>query len=73
MGNLFQRVDNSYVKQAETPGTGLGLYISKNYIEKMGGHVGVYSEGVGKGSTFWFTIPISTDNETHITSIAPTL
>lgn len=40
-----------------TQGTGLGLSICKNIIEKMKGRIGVESEGEGKGSTFWFTVP----------------
>ncbi len=53
----FGRIDNSYQTVAESGGTGLGLYIVKNLVESMGGNVGVLSEGLDKGSTFWFTLP----------------
>ena len=51
---IFQR----FVKLNEfAQGTGLGLSICQNIINRMKGTIGVKSDGGGKGSTFWFTIP----------------
>jgi signal transduction histidine kinase len=37
-------------------GTGLGLYISRELVERMGGRIGIDSEA-DAGSTFWFELP----------------
>jgi len=49
----FTRLD-----QARAKGHGLGLSIVRRIVEKLGGQVGVGSDGVpGQGSTFFFTLP----------------
>jgi two-component system phosphate regulon sensor histidine kinase PhoR len=50
----FYKVDRSRA----TSGTGLGLAIARHLVEAHGGRIWVESE-VGKGSTFYFTIPIA--------------
>jgi signal transduction histidine kinase len=52
------RVPGVRVVSGSGVGLGLGLHICKSIVERHGGAVGVDSE-VGRGSTFWFTLPLA--------------
>lgn len=54
----FYQVHSSLTREAG--GTGLGLPISKSLVEAHGGRLGFESE-LGKGATFWFTLPGSAE------------
>ncbi|MFA6198632.1 MAG: ATP-binding protein [Patescibacteria group bacterium] len=52
----FVRGEN--IAQVQPDGSGLGLYIAKRIVDSHGGKIWVESDGLGKGSSFIFQIPI---------------
>jgi PAS domain S-box-containing protein len=60
----FTQADTSTTRKYG--GTGLGLNISRQLVEKMGGRMGVESVE-NEGSTFWFTVLFAKASKTQIT------
>jgi K+-sensing histidine kinase KdpD len=54
---LFQPFNRLGAEQTEIEGTGIGLCIAKNLVERMGGTIGV-SNNKGPGCCFWVEFPI---------------
>ncbi|MGZ3750630.1 MAG: ATP-binding protein [Mucilaginibacter sp.] len=56
LAHLFDRYFRLSKDNNRSTGLGLGLYISREIVRLHGGEMGVESK-LGKGATFWFTIP----------------
>ena len=79
LDELFEAFVQTRIGRLSQQGTGLGLPISRQYVQLMGGDISVSSE-VGRGSTFEFDIQVTasnagivtdTEEETRVYALAP--
>lgn len=63
---LFQPFHRLDVKNTEIEGTGIGLSLTRQIVEQMGGKIGMESKP-GEGSTFWFELPMTSLTDNNIT------
>jgi signal transduction histidine kinase/CheY-like chemotaxis protein len=64
LNQLFLPFDRLGAELSNTPGSGIGLVISKSLIEMMGGQIGVEST-LGKGSRFWIELDCVMEKDTY--------
>lgn len=64
-GELFKAFSRLVAENSEIEGTGIGLVVCKELVELMDGSIGFESQE-GKGSTFWFDLPLSTEQSRKV-------
>jgi signal transduction histidine kinase/DNA-binding response OmpR family regulator len=65
----FEQIDSSYGRLQE--GTGLGLSLSRRFVEMHGGRIWVESDGDERGSNFIFEIPIDPSKNKVVPQVVP--